>query len=180
MNQRTKLRLKDASLWFSSVYNAEKTEGRRMTRLCRDVSDRIVRVAILLPKGFVNLEKVSIVRMNGVMEANQKNAQSLAHHFLSTYIVLSRLLKKFCIKFQVCLFLSGKGQLPQVFTQVLAPSPEEMRHLMMCSQKMDFIELSTMQEERARPLDFPFVTFSANVFSYIEFYKDKIHPVVLQ
>lgn len=178
--QMIKSKLADAGHWLGHVRNAAKTEGSRLSRIRRDVNDRLERVAILLPKDFVKLQTVAIGRMISFKNFCQEGVQTQEAESVKLYMVRKKIVEKFCISVQICFLLCGGEQRPQLFAQLILPSAEEMRDFAVSYQNKEFISLKTVYEKRSRDLDFPCVSFPSKVFPYLEFYNEIIRTILLK
>lgn len=163
--------------YLSSVMNAEKTEGRRQSRIRRTLEDRIARAVILFPKDFARLNHVAFGKLVGVMKEYQKKALEVEPSELPRFLTERSLLNLFCINFQAVLMLNGGGQRPQVYAELLVPESSELRAILDCRD--NFFELKTVHEKTGRSPNMPHVLFPGKLVPYLKFYLEAIRPVIV-
>lgn len=161
-------RVLECAQYLNSVFNAEKTRGRQMSRLRQDVHERIARVAILLPADFVKLQTTATKKMKVVMKLYAAEASKNGDDAACKHLDEKNLISAFCINFQSALMLCGGGQRPQVYTQLLVPSNFDLRSI--GTGDDSFFELSAVHEKTTRSLDIPNVLFSSKVANFLKFY----------
>lgn len=173
-----KKRAIEVKLFLRSVFNAEKTETRKVARRKKPSEDRAARAVILVPEDFKRCTQVAVSEMKSVRTFFETSSKKSIHR-VEQLLRKRNLIGKFCIHLTVTLLLTGGGQRPQVFTQLQLPSDSELASIRSEAASNKFFELRTLQEKTTRALDMPNVVFSHIVLPYLIFYMDIVRPIIV-
>lgn len=158
---------------------SQKKEARRFARQQKSTEERLLRGVMFSPADFLRC-----------IESGRKECDSICATFrklqggrgvkeaTEVFLKNEKILQKWNINFTGLLVLYGGGQRPQVFSQLQLPTRIELQGMKSKGEQQGFIELRTVIEKTTRSFDMPNVTFSSNIFAYVDFHARVMRPIM--